>query len=103
MPRTWNRRGPFLPFCNTEATQLYLDEIGARVATGAQGNVVVGPKLEVAVFRAIYTEVNAKLQIQASMLDGPIIFLNEVEAAQPQVMRRPWDFWKRKLHSILRQ
>jgi ribulose-5-phosphate 4-epimerase/fuculose-1-phosphate aldolase len=63
------------------------------------GDVVVGPNLEVAVFRAIYTEVNAKLQIQAAILGGPVTFLNEFESAKPQVTRRPWDFWKERLHS----
>jgi HCOMODA/2-hydroxy-3-carboxy-muconic semialdehyde decarboxylase len=61
------------------------------------GNVVVGPSLEVAVFRAVYTEVNARLQIQASILGGPINFLNEYEAAKPQVTSRPWAFWKSKV------
>jgi HCOMODA/2-hydroxy-3-carboxy-muconic semialdehyde decarboxylase len=61
------------------------------------GDVVVGPNLEVAAFRAIYTEVNARLQIQASILGGPINFLNEYEAAKPQVTSRPWAFWKQKV------
>jgi HCOMODA/2-hydroxy-3-carboxy-muconic semialdehyde decarboxylase len=61
------------------------------------GNVVVGPSLEVAVFRAVYTEVNARLQIQASILGGPITFLNAHEAAKPQVTDRPWTYWKSKL------
>jgi ribulose-5-phosphate 4-epimerase/fuculose-1-phosphate aldolase len=61
------------------------------------GNVVVGPSLEVAVFRAVYTEVNARLQIQASILGGPVTYLNEYEAAKPQVTSRPWAFWKSKV------
>ncbi|HVY59115.1 MAG TPA: class II aldolase/adducin family protein [Xanthobacteraceae bacterium] len=61
------------------------------------GDVVVGPNLEVTVFRAIYTEVNARLQIQAAILGGPITFLNQYEAAKPQVTDRPWAFWKSKL------
>ena len=50
-----------------------------------------------ATFRAIYTEVNARLQIQASILGGPITFLNEYEAAKPQVTSRPWEYWKSKV------
>ena len=61
------------------------------------GDVVVGPNLEVTVFRAIYTEVNARLQMQATILGGPITFLNEYEAAKPQVTSRPWDYWKSKV------
>lgn len=65
------------------------------------GDVVVGPDLEVTVFRAIYTEVNARLQIQASILGGPITFLNEYEADKPQVTSRPWQYWKSKVKQIL--
>ena len=61
------------------------------------GSTVVGPSIEVAVYRAIYAEVNAKLQIQAAAL-GPVNFLNEEEAAlaaattEGQVVRA-WDLW----------
>lgn len=44
------------------------------------GNVVVGPNIRTAVTRAIETEVNAKLQLQAAMLGGPITFLSPEEA-----------------------
>ena len=39
------------------------------------GNVCVGPNVMMAVYRAIYTEVNARLQAQAIALGGPINFL----------------------------
>jgi ribulose-5-phosphate 4-epimerase/fuculose-1-phosphate aldolase len=61
------------------------------------GSTTVGPSIEVAVYRAIYAEVNAKLQIQAAAL-GPVNFLNEEEAAlaaattEGQVVRA-WDLW----------
>ena len=61
------------------------------------GSTTVGPSIEVAVYRAIYAEVNAKLQIQAAAL-GPVNFLNEEEAAlaaattEGQVLRA-WDLW----------
>ena len=51
-----------------------------------------------AVYRAIYAEINAKLQIQAAAL-GPINFLTEEEAAlaaastEGQVVRA-WDLWR---------
>jgi ribulose-5-phosphate 4-epimerase/fuculose-1-phosphate aldolase len=62
------------------------------------GSTTVGSSIEVAVYRAIYAEVNAKLQIQAAVL-GPINFLTEEEAAlaaattEGQVVRA-WDLWR---------
>jgi ribulose-5-phosphate 4-epimerase/fuculose-1-phosphate aldolase len=62
------------------------------------GSTTVGPSIEVAVYRAIYAEVNAKLQMQAAAL-GPINFLNEEEAAlaaastEGQIVRA-WDLWR---------
>ena len=41
------------------------------------GNVVVGPSVQVAVYRAIYTEINARLQAQAIALGGPITYLEQ--------------------------
>lgn len=64
------------------------------------GNVVVGPNIEVAVFRAIYTEVNARLQINATILGGPINFLNAQESARTQTTDRAWEFWKNKLRRL---
>jgi ribulose-5-phosphate 4-epimerase/fuculose-1-phosphate aldolase len=55
------------------------------------GDAVVGPSLQVAIFRAVYTEVNASLQIQAAMLGGPITFLNQYEAKKRQGMQRTWE------------
>jgi ribulose-5-phosphate 4-epimerase/fuculose-1-phosphate aldolase len=61
------------------------------------GSTTVAPSLELAVYRAIYAEVNAKLQIQAAAL-GTINFLNDEEAAlaaattEGQVLRA-WDLW----------
>ncbi len=65
------------------------------------GSTTTGPSIEVAVYRAIYAEVNAKLQIQAAAL-GPINFLNEEEASlaaattEGQVVRA-WDLWRSML------
>jgi len=64
------------------------------------GNVVVGGSIREAVFRAVYTEVNARLAADALRLgDGRVTFLNEAEAAaatatnQAQI-GRAWDLWK---------
>ena len=48
-------------------------------------------------FRAIYTEINAKLQMQAVMLGGPINFLNEFEELKAQNVDRPWATWKKQV------
>ena len=55
------------------------------------------PDLKTTVFRAIYTEVNAKLQMQAVMLGGPITFLNEYEEKKSQNVDRPWDTWRKQV------
>src|SRR3954470_22709573 len=70
---------------------------GSVVLMRGHGNAVAGPDLKTTVFRAIYTEVNAKLQMQAVMLGGPIIFLNEYEAAKRQNVDRPWETWRKQV------
>src|SRR5262249_21882652 len=45
------------------------------------GNAVVGASIRKAVHRAVYTEANAKLLLQAKMLGGPINYLAPEEAA----------------------
>src|SRR5262245_29255296 len=45
------------------------------------GNAVVGASVRKAVYRAVYTEANAKLLLQAKMLGGPINYLAPEEAA----------------------
>jgi ribulose-5-phosphate 4-epimerase/fuculose-1-phosphate aldolase len=66
------------------------------------GNVVVGGSVKEVVFRAVYTEVNARLAAEALRLGGgQVTFLNNAEAAaatatnQAQV-GRAWDLWKAK-------
>ena len=65
------------------------------------GNVAVGNSIQQAVFRAIYTESNARLQLQAMAL-GDICYLTEGEAQAASTMNdgqlgRPWEMWKRKV------
>jgi HCOMODA/2-hydroxy-3-carboxy-muconic semialdehyde decarboxylase len=64
------------------------------------GAVAVGASLKQTVYRAIYAEVNARLQAEAMRL-GPVNYLNEQEAANAartndSVIDRPWEFWKRR-------
>src|SRR5215472_3836181 len=79
-------------------------KIGASavVLMRGHGNVVVGASVEQVVFRAIYTEINAKLQAEAMRLgEGEVNFLNTEEAAKATttnnaVLGRPWELWKRQ-------
>ena len=64
----------------------------------AHGMVTVGPSLPVAVFRAIYTEINARAQAQATVLGGPIAALDAEEGALADAVNiatvgRSWDLW----------
>jgi ribulose-5-phosphate 4-epimerase/fuculose-1-phosphate aldolase len=65
------------------------------------GSVTVGRSVREAVYRAVYTEENAKLQSEAMRM-GEVKFLTDGEAAlmqrymQPDV-RRPWELWVREL------
>jgi HCOMODA/2-hydroxy-3-carboxy-muconic semialdehyde decarboxylase len=63
------------------------------------GDVTVGPSTKVAVFRAYYTDVDARLQSQAVALGGPINFLTPGEGAKADavnlaVLDRIWNLWK---------
>jgi ribulose-5-phosphate 4-epimerase/fuculose-1-phosphate aldolase len=66
------------------------------------GMTVTGDSVPEAVFRAIYTEMNARLQLQASQLEGPIEFLSDEEGRRSQAsnrgtLERPWELWKKSL------
>ena len=65
------------------------------------GMTIVGDGVPEAVYRAIYTEMNARLQLQATQLEGPIEFLTDEEgrrstAANRGTLERPWELWKKK-------
>ena len=64
------------------------------------GSVAVGNSIPQVVFRAIYTEMNARLQADAMRL-GEVTFLTPEEAANAGSsndgpIMRPWELWKRK-------
>ena len=66
------------------------------------GDVVVGPSLQLAVCRAVYTEVDARLQLQAIGIGGPIEALSPAEGEKAdkvneQIVGRAWDLWKRRV------
>jgi HCOMODA/2-hydroxy-3-carboxy-muconic semialdehyde decarboxylase len=65
------------------------------------GSVAVGGSLKQVVYRAIYAEVNARLQSEALRL-GTITYLNDAEAANASrtndsVIDRPWGLWKARV------
>ena len=74
----------------------------AVVLMRGHGDVVVAPSLQEAVFRAVYTEVNARLEAEALQLgQGHVVFLSDEEAAKATatnagVLSRAWDLWKAK-------
>jgi ribulose-5-phosphate 4-epimerase/fuculose-1-phosphate aldolase len=62
------------------------------------GSVAVGGSVMTTVYRAIYTEVNARIQMEALRLGGPIEYLSEGESrlanmVSEPVMERPWALW----------
>jgi len=66
------------------------------------GMTVVGDSIPEAVFRAIYTEMNARLQLNAQRLEGPLTFLSDAEGANATksnrgTIERPWELWKKKV------
>jgi len=66
------------------------------------GDVTVGPTVKMAVFRAYYTDVNAKLQSQAIALGGEINFLTPGEGEKADktnfaVIDRIWNLWKMRI------
>lgn len=70
----------------------------------AHGFLAVGPTLPAAVFRAIFTEINARVQLQAEMLGGPIAALDDEEGRRADAVNlatvgRSWDLWKKRVTS----
>ncbi|MGE5268091.1 MAG: class II aldolase/adducin family protein [Thiohalocapsa sp.] len=82
-----------------EALARSLGEAAVALLRG-HGNVVVAGSLREVVFRAVYTEVNARLASEALRLgQGQAMFLNDGEArAATQTNRgqinRAWELWK---------
>lgn len=71
----------------------------------AHGSVACGPTLQLAVFRAVFTEVNARVQhwTQALAHGGPMAILDEEEGALADGPNqggsmRAWDLWRREVH-----
>jgi HCOMODA/2-hydroxy-3-carboxy-muconic semialdehyde decarboxylase len=74
---------------------------GPVVLMRGHGAVVVAGSIPEAVFRSVYTEVNARLQAQAMALGGSVAYLDPEEAKRAQAslagtIGRPWELWKKK-------
>lgn len=72
----------------------------------AHGSVAVGPSLEMAVFRAVYTEVNARIQhwAQALAAGEPLAELDAAEGALADEVNqgaglRAWDLWRTQMRT----
>ena len=73
----------------------------AVVLMRGHGSTTVGETLRQAVFRAVYAEVNARLQAEALRL-GPVTYLSDEEAAATTATNnthidRAWDLWRRRV------
>jgi ribulose-5-phosphate 4-epimerase/fuculose-1-phosphate aldolase len=82
------------------------DALGARSAVlmRGHGSTVVGTSIEQVLYRAIYAEVNARLQLQAVTL-GEVNYLNPREAAMAAAtndtqLARVWELWRREIGTI---
>lgn len=80
--------------------------LGSRscVLMRGHGSTVVGDSLQQVVYRAIYTEANAKLQLSAHSLGTPV-FLTETEAAlaaraNDGQIPRSWALWVERLGAV---
>jgi ribulose-5-phosphate 4-epimerase/fuculose-1-phosphate aldolase len=74
--------------------------LGSRavVLMRGHGSTTVGASVRQAVFRAVYAEVNARLQAEATRL-GPVTYLTDGEAeaasaANDGQISRAWELWK---------
>ena len=70
------------------------------------GNTVVGDSVKRATVRAIYTEINARVQLESMRLCSNIIAMDEAEIAYNTIenfdVDRPWDNFERKLREARR-
>ena len=78
----------------------------AVVLIRGHGDVTVGSSVKLAVFRAYYADVNARLQSQALALGGDVNYLTPEEGAKADainliVLDRIWGLWKVRVASTL--
>jgi ribulose-5-phosphate 4-epimerase/fuculose-1-phosphate aldolase len=71
------------------------------------GDATVGPSVKIAVFRAYYTDVNARLQMQAIGLGTEVTYLSAEEGKYADtvnlaVIDRIWNLWKQRVQATMR-
>ena len=78
---------------------------GNFVLMRGHGSTTAAESIELAVYQAVYAEVNARMQLQAAAL-GPINFLTEEEAAlttannTTKEIGRTWDLWRQRIGPV---
>lgn len=87
---------------NAQSGKALAEALGDKnvVLMRGHGEAVVAASLQMVVLRGVYTEINARLQMQAIMLGGPITYVSveegqKNEAALEAAKVRSWDLWKR--------
>jgi HCOMODA/2-hydroxy-3-carboxy-muconic semialdehyde decarboxylase len=105
----WDIRTDFGPATdmlvrNKEIGKALAQALGDKsvVLMRGHGDVTVGPSVKVAVFRAYYTDVNARLQSQAIALGGEVNYLTPEEGAKADQthsvgLDRVWNLWKTRV------
>jgi HCOMODA/2-hydroxy-3-carboxy-muconic semialdehyde decarboxylase len=78
----------------------------AVVLMRGHGDVAVAPSVKMAIFRAYYTDVDAKLQSQAIALGGEVNYLTPGEGVKADainflVLDRIWNLWKMRIAPTL--
>jgi HCOMODA/2-hydroxy-3-carboxy-muconic semialdehyde decarboxylase len=68
----------------------------------AHGVAVVGPSLRAAVFRAVFTEISARVQLNAATLGGTMAVLDAEEGRLADLVNlatldRSWDLWRKRV------
>jgi ribulose-5-phosphate 4-epimerase/fuculose-1-phosphate aldolase len=84
------------------------EALGGRpvVLMRGHGDATVGPSVKMAVFRAYYTDVDARLQSQALALGGDVNYLTagegeKADAVNGVVIDRIWNLWKLRVAPTL--
>jgi ribulose-5-phosphate 4-epimerase/fuculose-1-phosphate aldolase len=89
---------------NAERAAALAETLGDKSAVllRAHGFATVGPNLQAAVFRAFFTEVNARVQLQTVALGGAMAALDAEEGRLADAINlathgRAWELWKKRV------
>jgi HCOMODA/2-hydroxy-3-carboxy-muconic semialdehyde decarboxylase len=89
---------------NSELGRALAKSLGTHPAVLMRGHgaVIVGKDVQQAVFRAVYTQMNAQLQTQAMILGAKTTYLDAEEARKSEETNignipRSWELWTRKV------